>query len=91
MKSEYCAVFYGSHKVQVINMAIWQAGNGTFMVFVPYNSHKENISIINTVKHICGMFTKIPDTRYKIFYLSLHVYNYTHLGLFTHIHIHINT
>ena len=29
-------------------------------------------------------------TRYKIFHLSCHVYNYTHLGRFTHIHIHIH-
>ena len=25
------------------------------------------------------------NTRYKIFYLSFHVYNYTYLGLLTHI------
>ena len=25
------------------------------------------------------------DTRYKIFYLSFHVYNYTYVGPFTHI------
>ena len=31
------------------------------------------------------------DTRYKIFYLSLCVFNYIHLGLFTHKEILIHT